>query len=172
VQTCALPISALRKHEEAITAFTKVIELDRKASTTYHGRAEEEFKLGQIERSVEDFDEYIKLEPKRTPYEWQRGIALYYAGKYEEGRRQFELHQTVNPHDVENGVWHFLCVARASGFEKARAAILLITGDLRVPMRGIYELFGGNGTVDDVLKATKKGNPSEAELEARRFYAE
>jgi lipoprotein NlpI len=165
-------LATQRKHEDAIAAFSKVIELDPKASTAYHGRAEEEFKLGQIDKSVRDFDEYIKLEPQRTPYEWQRGIALYYDGKYDEGRRQFELHQTVNPHDVENGVWHFLCVARATGFDKARQTMLPITGDLRVPMREIYELFRGNATPDDVLKATKKGDPSEAELEARRFYAE
>jgi lipoprotein NlpI len=164
-------LAAMRKPEEAIASFSKVIELDPKASSAYEGRAEEEFKLGQVDRSVSDFDRYVTLEPRRLPYEWQRGIALYYAGKYEEGRKQFELHQTVNPHDVENGVWHFLCVARESGFEKARQSILSINGDLRVPMPEVYELFRGSGSVDDVLKACRKGNPSDRELESRMFYA-
>ena len=163
--------AALRKPEEAIAAFSKVIELDGKASSAYEGRAEEEFKLGQIDRSVEDFNRYVALEPRRAPYTWKRGIALYYAGKFAEGRKQFELHQTVNPHDVENGVWHFLCAARETSFEKAQASMLPITGDFRVPMSEVYELFRGKGTAEDVLKATKKGNPSGPELDARTFYA-
>ncbi len=50
--------------------------------------------------------------------------------------------------------------------------MLPITGDLRVPMREIYELFRGNMSVDDVLKATRKDDPSDVELENRRFYAQ
>jgi len=164
-------LSVQRKPEEAIAAFSKVIELDPKASSAYEGRAEDEFRLGQMGRSVDDFDRYVALEPRRLPYEWQRGISLYYAGKYSEGRKQFELYQTVDPHDVENGVWQFLCAARENGFEKARESMLAISGDRRVPMEEIYELFRGNGTVDGVLKACKKGNPSETELESRMFNA-
>jgi lipoprotein NlpI len=77
----------------------------------------------------------------------------------------------VNPHDVENGVWHFICAARESSFEKARAAMLPISGDTRIPMREVYELFAGKGTVEDVLKAAKRGNPSGPELDGRMFYA-
>ena len=48
---------------------------------------------------------------------WQRGIALYYAGRYQDCREQFESHRTVNPDDVENAAWHFLvcCARRVSG---------------------------------------------------------
>src|SRR5688572_432748 len=39
-------LAAQRKSQEAIAEFSKVIELDAKASSAYQGRAEEEFKLG------------------------------------------------------------------------------------------------------------------------------
>jgi lipoprotein NlpI len=164
--------SVQNKFPEAIADYTKVIELDPKASTAYDKRGWEEFKLGQMDRAIEDFDRYIALEPRREPYHWQRGIAYYYAGKYEQGRKQFELHQTVNPNDVENGVWHFMCVARASGFDKARETMLPISGDARVPMTEIYELFRGKATPDDVMKAIEKGEPDKRELDTRKFYAE
>jgi lipoprotein NlpI len=159
------------KSEQAVADFTKVIEIDPKASTAYDKRGWEHFKLNRMDKAIADFNRYLELEPQQLPYHWQRGIAFYYAGKYEEGRKQFELHQTVNAHDVENGVWHFICTAREKSFEKARETMLPISGDLRVPMTEIYELFRGKATPDDVLKATKKANPSDVELEGRRFYA-
>src|SRR3954468_5128504 len=158
------------KTERAIENYTKVIELEPKASTAYHERGWEEFKLNKLDRAIEDFNRYIQLEPQQEPFHWWRGIAYYYAGQYELGRKQFELHQTVNPHDVENSVWHFMCVARGSSFEKARESMIPISGDYRVPMTEVYELFRGKATVDDVLKATRKGDPSARELEAREFY--
>lgn len=49
----------------------------------------------------------------------------------------------MNPNDVENAAWHFLCVARAESPEQARAALLPVGSDRRVPMRQIYEMFRG-----------------------------
>jgi lipoprotein NlpI len=132
--------SVQNKPEAAIEDYSKVIELDPKASTAYNNRGWEQFKLNKIDRAIEDFDRYIQLEPKQEPYHWQRGIAYYYAGKYDLGRKQFELHQSVNPHDVENGVWHFMCVARASSFEKAQESMIPISGDRRVPMTEILRI--------------------------------
>lgn len=164
-------LSRQRKSAEAIVEFSRVIELDPKASTAYRMRGDERLKLGEVEKAVEDFNKYLALEPRGEPQLWQRGIALYYAGKFGEGRRQFELHQAVNPHDVENGAWQFLCAAREKGVEKARENMLSISGDSRVPMTEIYELFRGKATVEDVWAATKKGNPLPVELDDRRFYA-
>jgi lipoprotein NlpI len=160
-----------RKSAEAIAEFNKVIELDPKASTAYRMRGDERLKTGEVEKAVEDFNKYIELEPRGEAQLWQRGIALYYAGKFGEGRRQFELHQAVNPHDVENGAWQFLCAAREKGVAKARENMLTISGDSRVPMTEIYELFRGKATVENVWTATKKGNPLPVELDDRRFYA-
>jgi len=76
---------------------------------------------------------------------------LYYAGPYKDCRAQFESHRTVNPNDVENAVWHFLCVARAESPEKARGALLPVGPDSRVPMREVYDMFRGTRRPEEVL---------------------
>ena len=116
-------------------------------------RAVDEFEQGRFTASSATFDELVKLVPQQAPQLWQRGIALYYAGRYADCRRQFESHRTVNPDDVENAAWHFLCVAREQAPDKARAALLPVGPDPRPPMREVYQMFRGTLTADDVLKA-------------------
>jgi lipoprotein NlpI len=127
-------------------------------------RAVSEFSKGHIAESVAAFDELARLAPADAPYLWQRGIALYYAGRYQDCRRQFESHRTVNPADVENAAWHFLCVARAESPKAARTALLPVGPDSRVPMREIYEMFRGTATAESVVKAA-------GERPQARFYA-
>jgi lipoprotein NlpI len=127
-------------------------------------RAVAEFSKGRIPESVAAFDELARLAPAEAPYLWQRGIALYYAGRYRDCRAQFESHRTVNPDDVENAAWHFLCVARAESPKAARTALLPVGPDSRVPMREIYEMFRGATGAEAVLKAA--GTRPQA-----RFYA-
>jgi peroxiredoxin len=117
------------------------------------GRAVESFMGGDIPGSVRGFDQVVKLVPSEKAGLWQRGLALYYAGRFKEGREQFELHQTVNPNDVENAAWHFICVAREGGLEEARKRLIPITGDARVPMKEIFALFSQQGTEQEVLAA-------------------
>ncbi len=116
-------------------------------------RALADFQSGRLDASVAGFDAVARLAPAYAPQLWQRGIALYYVGRYEECRRQFESHRTVNPNDVENAAWHFLCVARAESPEQARAALLPVGPDPRVPMRQIYEMFRGTLSPYSVLTA-------------------
>jgi len=116
-------------------------------------RAVADFERGRITESAAGFDNLVKLAPDIAPQLWQRGIALYYAGRYKDCRAQFESHRTVNPNDVENAVWHFLCVARAESPEKARGALLPVGPDSRVPMREVYDMFRGTRRPEDVLAA-------------------
>jgi lipoprotein NlpI len=120
--------------------------------------AEELFLTNRVEESLVAFDR-LAADAEAMPYLWQRGIAQYYAGKFAEGRAQFEAHRKVNPNDVENAAWHFLCVARADGVEAARRALLPVGPDARVPMREVLDLFAGKGTEADVLRAanTREG---------------
>jgi len=160
-----------RQPAKSIADFDQVLKLNPRAAAAFQYRGEEHFKLGQIEGALADFDQYLRLEPAARPQHWQRGIALYYAGRYDEGRRQFELHQTVNSSDVENAVWHFLCVSRTSDAAKAKASLIRIAGDGRVPMMQIYDLFAGTGSAEAVLDAAKAGNPPSKELQQRLFFA-
>lgn len=114
--------------------------------------------------SASEFDNVVKLAPEHAPQLWQRGIALYYVGRYRDCRAQFESHRTVNPDDVENAAWHFLCVARAESVESARAALLPVGPDSRVPMREVYEMFRGTIGPEKVLAAAGSSPSSQ-------FYA-
>jgi len=106
-------------------------------------KAVEDFRAGRVEQSVAGFDEVARLVPSQAPELWQRGIAQYYAGRFRECRDMFISHRTVNPADVENAAWHFLCVARAESAAAARTQILPVGPDARVPMREVYRLFKG-----------------------------
>jgi lipoprotein NlpI len=149
------------EHVKAIDDFDHAVKLEPRGGELYQLRGCEHFKLGHISESIADFDKFLQFVPKQAPHHWQRGISLYYAGRYDDGRKQFELHQTVNPADVENAVWHFLCVARLDGPEKARASLIPIQGDRRVPMSQIYELFGGKATPEEVFAAAKAAGGSK-----------
>lgn len=124
-------------------------------------RAVQLFFAGEPAASARLFDTLIKQQPDLAPGLWQRGLALYYAGRYTDGRQQFELHRTVNPNDVENPAWHYLCVARTTSPEQARAELLPVGRDARVPMREILSLYRGDGTKADVLAAASAGDANQ-----------
>jgi lipoprotein NlpI len=117
------------------------------------------FYAGRIADSLAAFDRVIELQPDSAPHLWQRGLSLYYADRFADGRMQFETHQTVNSADVENAAWHFLCVARIEGVEGARKHFIPITGDSRVPMAEVHQLFAGKAEPEAVIKAANAGPP-------------
>lgn len=130
-------------------------------------RAVADFEAGRISESAAGFDALVKLQPSLAPELWQRGITLYYAGRYADCRAQFELHRTVNPADVENAAWHYLCVAREQSAAKAKAALLPVGPDARVPMRQVYEMFRGALTPAQVLEAA--GTQPSAQFYAQLY---
>ena len=151
----------------AIASVAAVPPLQRPADNPREvlDRAIDDFLAGRVKESVAGFDRVAALAPEVAPQLWQRGIALYYVGRYQDCRRQFDSHRTVNPNDVENPAWHFLCVAHAESPERARAALLPVGPDQRSPMREVYEMFKGTMKPDAVLAAAGQS------LSAR-FYAE
>lgn len=122
-----------------------------------------DFQAGRMDEALAGFDLLVERAPDAQPQLWQRGIALFYAGRWEDCRKQFELHRTVNPNDVENAVWHYLCVARLDSPEAARRALLPVGPDPRVPMGEVYAMFRGDRTPEEVL-ASASGPSAE-------FYA-
>ncbi len=116
-------------------------------------KAVDDFRAGRVEQSAAGFDQLARLIPGQAPELWQRGIAQFYAGRFRDCRDMFISHRTVNPDDVENAAWHFLCVARAESPEAARQQILPVGRDGRVPMREVYQMFQGRATPAQVLAA-------------------
>lgn len=148
-------LGSLGRHREAAADFTKVIALDPQNADAYNRRGAEQFKLGHIAESIQDFEKYVEFKPGETPGHWMRGISYYYAGRYEEGRRQFAAYEKVDTNDVENAVWHYLCNARLTGATQARAGLLKIGRDQRVPMMQVYALFAGTAQPTDVPNAVR-----------------
>lgn len=153
-------------YEAAIAGYDRAIEVEPRNWQLYLLRGSARFKAGQIEASIDDFDQVVVLEPSQDPYLWQRGISYYYAGRFADCRGQFERHRLVNPNDVENAVWHLLCVAAEDGLEAAQAAMLPVGPDARRPMKEIDALFRGSGSVAEVEAAVRE------EGSGARFYAD
>jgi len=109
--------------------------------------------LGKVEKALHLLDAAYYLYPEKRPQLWQRGIACYYGGRYEDGAAQFELDMKENSLDVEEVLWHFMCNCKLHGFENARESFLHLGGEPNiVPMKEVLGLFQGTQTVQDILK--------------------
>ncbi len=142
--------------EQELARWNQAIQNHPFDPKAYIRRGMVNFKLALVDQSIQDFDRAEKLDPSLSPYLWQRGLSYYYAERFEEGAAQFELDLTVNAQDVEETVWRYLCIARLKGVTQARQELLSVRNDPRPVMGGIYELFAGNCTPDDVLKLGNK----------------
>jgi lipoprotein NlpI len=160
----------LGDHAAALAGCNKVLELDPKAVGILDLRGAVFFKLGKFKESLADFDRYLELRPQDRAGHWQRGITCYYAGRYEEGYKQFEAYEKVDTNDVENAVWHYLCLAKHAGVDTARKKLLKIGKDQRVPMMVVYDLFAGRAKPEDVLAACAKLKDSPDKYSKALFY--
>lgn len=113
-----------------------------------------QFKLGQISGSIQDFDRAEQLDNRLTPYLWQRGLAYYYANRFEEGATQFEVDLTVNGQDVEETVWRYLCIAKSRGIGEATSTLLPVRQDPRPFMRWVYDLYAEKCSIEELFAGT------------------
>jgi len=124
---------------------------------------------GKIKSAITQFERYLQMVPEDKPELWQYGIALAFANQFDDGRKLFELHREANPNDVENAAWHFLCVAKLSGFNEAKKLVLPAPNDSRVPMSQILRLLidGDEQQVIDAVEQLPDGTRRREEAE---FY--
>ena len=132
-------------------------------------RAIADFMGGRVRASADGFDLLAEMMPQNVPRLWQRGVVLYYEGRFKECAKQFAAHRAVNPTDAENVAWHFVCVARAESPGKARESVLSIVPDARVPMRELYDLLRGVTTPERLLQAAMSAGTLEAEFDAHLY---
>jgi tetratricopeptide (TPR) repeat protein len=137
--------------ETELQRLTSHLEADPNNPQVYIQRGMVYFKLGSITAAIDDFDRAEHLNPALTPYLWQRGLAYYYAERFADGAKQFEVDLTVNGHDVEETVWRYLCQAQVQGAPAARASLLPVRHDARPVMAWVYKLFAGECDAETVL---------------------
>lgn len=173
IEACSLYVNICRAMDffpGMMRGVTEWLKLEPKNASLYRLRGEVHFFSGDFKESVADFDTYLEAEPDKRPHLWQLGMSLYYVEDYARGKALFEEHQKVNAGDVENAVWHYLCVARLEGVEAAKKGIYPYAGDRRGWARAVHDLYAGTGTPETVLKATESAeNP--AEKNARLSYS-
>jgi len=132
------------------------------------------FENGDVEGSLTDFDEALRVKPSIRPYLWQRGLSLYYVGSEEalaEGAHQFRDDVAVNPNDTEEAIWAFLCEAKLKGYEAARNDFLLVGRDSRPVMRAAYEAFRTGSDPSTILEAAGGDTIGHAAFYARLYVA-
>jgi len=158
------------KADEALREMDAAIKNFPENSQLLSIRGSLRFRSGKINESIEDFDKCIELSPESKPFLWQRGIALYYAERYKDGLEQFAVHREVNPNDVENAFWHFLCNVRLNGLEASQKDVLLAGFDRRVPMSQVQKLIQGKMTTEEVIAAAESGGAGAAGQKLAKFY--
>lgn len=148
-----------------VQRLTRSLEGDPHNPQLHIQRGMASFQLGDIAASIDDFDRAERLNPALTPYLWQRGIAYYYAERFEDGAKQFETDLTVNAYDVEETVWRYLCQAQVQGAHAARVNLLPVRNDPRPVMSWVYQLFAGACDAEQVVAQWREAGRGD------RFYS-
>jgi len=160
----------MRKYDDALAKLDVAIKKDAKFAQAYYLRGRARYMKGDFKGSAADFDKQIDLRPKDFERHWERGITLYYLGRHEEGRKQFEGYEKTDTSDVENTFWHWMCAYKKGGEKAAREGLLKTGKDKRPPMNEVLGLLQGKIKPDDVMKAADAGDLTEAQRKPRRFY--
>ncbi len=174
VEPATLRVTAIRalqagESAKAIEAVDKLLKQSPNDAGNLRLAGDVYLRSGKSKQAAELFDRYLKLQPEALAGLWQRGIALYFARKYKAGVEQFEVHRRVNPNDVENAAWHFLCVAKAESFDKAKSVVLPAPNDPRAPMEEVLQMLSP-GETDKVIKKMESFPTNTRGRESADFY--
>ncbi len=149
---------ALAKYDDAVKKATEAAGLVKDSGRIQQSAAEVLYLAGKAEESLPLFDRANALLPETAADNWQRGIALGTCGKWAEGAKQFKMHHDVNPNDVENSAWYYLCVAKSENLEAAKKSVIPSRGDARQPMMAILQMLKGELKPEEVLAVAEKAS--------------
>lgn len=158
--------------ETTISETTEAVQQNPEEVSNYSRRGDAQFFLGRFEEALADYDQMIVLNPNLERSHWRRGIAAWFSGEYELGAEQFGKYHSFDAVDRENGLWKFLCDARASDIETARAQMLVYQEDDRASLPDVYRMYAGELTPEELLESIHDGGFDDADLDRRLFYAE
>jgi len=159
------------KYDDAVKKAAEAAELAKDLGEIQQSAAQVLYLAGKAEESLPLFDRANALLSERAADNWQRGIALGTCGKWAEGAKQFKMHHDVNPNDVENSAWYYLCVAKSENLEAAKKSVIPSRGDARQPMMAILQMLKGELKPEEVLAVAEKASAGPARKEAT-FYGE
>ena len=161
-----------KNYDEASEAAAKAAQLAPKSAEIQQRCAEILYRSGKTKKSLPLFDRANELSPEIAPHNWQRGIALGSAGLWKQGAAQFKSHHDVNPDDVENSAWYFLCVAKSKGLADAEKTVIPSRGDGRQPMMSILQMLKKEIKPAEVVTAAKTNTREGYARKNALFYAD
>lgn len=161
----------LKACDVAIALATESLKKDPGNNGIYSSRGDAYFKRGRFAEAAADYDKMVELDAALDKSHWRRGIAFFYAGKYEKAARQFEVYHSFDDVDRENGIWRYFSQYKAYGKPKAQAGLLQYAKDDREPFPAVYKLFEGKLTPEQVIAQVEGAKIGEDDKEMRRFYA-
>ncbi len=157
--------------EKQVAELTEQIKQEPDRVGFYSRRADAYFYLAQFDKSVADYQKMVELDKNLDKSHWRRGIAWFYAKNYKQAAHQFEIYDSFDNVDRENGIWRFFSQARAYGLKKARQGLLKYKKDDREPFPSVYKLFSETIKPEAILANIKAAKISDTEREKRYFYA-
>ena len=160
-----------KQFEKTITAMTRAIEKDPTNGDHYSRRGDALFFRGRFKNAAADYEKMVELDPKLETSHWRRGIAYFYTKEYKKAAYQFEIYNSFDQVDRENGIWRFFSQSKAYGIKKARRGLLKYKKDDRQPFPSVYKLFEAKMTPDEILAEIRTADVADAEREKRYFYA-
>lgn len=163
---------AAKEYDKAVEHAKQAADKEKRSTRIQQRAGEIIFLAGKPTESLPYFDKANELEPQLAADNWQRGIALACASKWKEGAAQFKLHHDVNPNDVENSAWYFLCLAKSENPTKAEETIIPSGGDPRPPMMAVLEMLKGKKTPEEVITSAEQMTVAGSQRELALFYAD
>ena len=90
--------------DEAIAAYTKVIELDPESVIAYSNRGEAYYSIGEYDEAIADYTRAIEMDPEFWLAYYHRGLAYESKGEYEEAASDYEkvIEIAIDPELVED----------------------------------------------------------------------
>ncbi len=158
------------KYEEGAKLAQAAADMQTNAWGVQQSAAQLLFLCGKVNESLICFDKANQLNESLAPHNWQRGVALGCAGRFADGAKQFGQHHDVNPDDVENSAWYFLCVAKSKSLAEAQSSVIGSRGDRREPMMSVLKMLQGTLKPDEVLVAAKANTKEGPERKLALFY--
>ena len=94
------------------------LSVSAQEASSHFSKGAEHFFAGRIKESLVEWDAQVKEDPSSLAAHWQRGLALYYAERYKEGRAQFERDQ-YRPRGAVSGDVHLELMADGGWLERS-----------------------------------------------------
>ena len=157
--------------EKRVSSLTAEIEEKPDSVSLYSQRGDAFFFLARFKEAVADYEKMVELDAAQDSSHWRRGIARFYAEEYQKAAHQFEIYNSFDDVDRENGIWRYFSQYKAYGPKKAKEGLLKYKKDDREPFPSVYQLFSGELSAEMVLAGVKDAEIPKAERAKREFYA-